>query len=412
MSGLDFKEKSIQAIRLTPMAYAQSGWTVRYVVFADPEHEDYRYEKVIHPPGVDVVRIQKPNWSVLATSNWLIQKLASKARTAVSIVRLAFAGLAEYRKGNYDVLYGYESCGILALAILRLMVWPKRALIVSRFQSVACVNLTLKRNGKLAAMLNHWQDFLAYYIPCHLCIMNNDGTGGDHLFKALRTPNSQKLKFWSNGVEMTSPPTEQPQRKILLQELGLQVPPRKHLIMTSCRLVDGKGLPRALHIIKELLSLDFTDFQYLIIGSGSLKEDLQQLAEQLGVCGHVSFISALPQTQITRLLMVVDAVLLTYEYSNVGNPLLEAIAARKVIFTLNTDYTKEWIEHGQDGYIFDVDGSTNREVARTIAKVLPDETICKEIQSNMDRGNGLKLWSWPERLKIEVDTVFQMLQEL
>lgn len=45
LSGLDFKDKSIQVIRKTPEAYVNSGWSVHYIVARDTSSKgNYYYE--------------------------------------------------------------------------------------------------------------------------------------------------------------------------------------------------------------------------------------------------------------------------------------------------------------------------------------------------------------------------------
>ena len=60
--SIDFnKEKSIQVIKNTPIAYAQKGWDVSYLVARDTaECGTYFYEKEISPSEIRLYRFQMP----------------------------------------------------------------------------------------------------------------------------------------------------------------------------------------------------------------------------------------------------------------------------------------------------------------------------------------------------------------
>lgn len=404
LSGLDFKERSIQVIKKTPENYVSRGWDVRYLVTTNPYHEDYKYEPVINPPGIRVTRIAKP-LSLMAHkwSGTFIGKLLGRASTFLSILKLAVAAWKELRLQPAEVVYGYEAPGILAANLVRLLtaLSPNRPLRVARFQGVAFVNLTRARVGPWASILSHWQDYLAYFLPADVCIMTNDGTRGRELFEQLGCRNSKIMHFWPNGVETV---TLTEGREQLLSRLG--IPACRFYVLTSCRLVDGKGLPNALRTIRHLVhDENFRDVHYLVAGGGPLQSSLETQAKELSISEHVSFLGPLLQSEVQQLLCVVDACLLTYEYSNVGNPLLEAIAARKLIFTLNTDDTSNWITHERDGFIFDVDSSVCQRIAKALAETLPNPRVRQQILEGMETGNGQKIWSWEQRLNAEVDVI-------
>ncbi len=61
ISALDFKEKSIQVIKKTPVYYVKNGWDVIYIVLRDnSKHGNYFYEKEIFLEGVKLYRIYLP----------------------------------------------------------------------------------------------------------------------------------------------------------------------------------------------------------------------------------------------------------------------------------------------------------------------------------------------------------------
>lgn len=91
----------------------------------------------------------------------------------------------------------------------------------------------------------------------------------------------------------------------------------------------------------------------VIVGNGSERERLQGIARELGVEQHVRFEGAVPHGEIIQYLAAADIFLSFYDWSNVGNPLLEAMMAGKCIVTLNNGDTGQFVKNEENGILLE-----------------------------------------------------------
>ncbi len=118
--------------------------------------------------------------------------------------------------------------------------------------------------------------------------------------------------------------------------------------MTACVLLPWKRVDRAVralpHVRREL-----PEALLIILGDGEETANLERLARELGVADAVRFEGAVPQEDVRRYLWAADVFLSLNDLSNVGNPLLEAMACAKPIVTLDNGATGELIRDGETG---------------------------------------------------------------
>ena len=406
LSGLDFKEKSIQVIRKTPEAFFKSGWKVYYATVRDnSKYGDYYYEKEINPFGIKIIR----KYRMLTKYRDKLYKISKIASTAISkidswltIIRLAFIGYSILKKNrNIKVVYGYELQGILALLLLDKLGFLHGKIRVSRFQGTYYYYYYLKNHNLVKLILN-FDNYIALKYKTDLCIMTNDGTEGDWVLKKIHSKNIINLRFWVNGVDninISSRIKSQIRKSLLNNE-------NSYILMTICRLVPWKRLDRAIEIMAYLKhDLLIDSFKYVIIGDGPEKNNLMMLANKLSVDKEIIFLGAINNNEISNYLSAADIYISTYDVSNVGNPLLEAIRSKKIIFTLNNGRTSDWIIHGVNGFIYDINDDLIKNIAKDIYKVFYNKKLKNEIFKNIKNTEKERLWTWEERLSKEVENI-------
>lgn len=403
LSSLDFKEKSIQVIRKTPEAYVAAGWHVIYVVARDDSRfGNYSYERIIQPDGVEVCRFNIPMTSFYdRIRNTFLRTVFSKIRSYAAILGLFWLGMRQLRETDVDVIYGYEVDGVLAANLLKLFGFAKGKVLVSRFQGTFYYSFIQSKNF-IKALLN-WDHFLAMFLPSHISIMTDDGTQGDKALKAISSRTLKNLRFWVNGVDPFHPRREQ-------QNPAWNVSETDTVLLTVCRLESWKRVDRGILVLSELVNrLGMESVRYFVVGEGSQRESLERLAEAHGVSRHVCFVGAVPQSEVNSFLTRADFFISTYDSSNVGNPLLEAIRANKVILTLNNGDTGNWISHMHNGLIYEVDSNFIGDMADDIKKLISDPVLVASIKSELKNTEKQKLWTWQERFDAEVAAVTGLL---
>lgn len=405
LSAIDFKEKSIQVIRKTPEAYVKDGWDVYYIVARDnSKYGNYFYEKEVKIEGLHLIRFLIPFTSLINNiKNSFLRVILNKIRYWIAILMLVQKGNRLLEEKKIDVIYGYEIHGVLAVNILKLMGKVKKTKIVSRFQGTFFYEyLKKKAFRKIALNLDH---LLALYLPADLCIMTNDGTQGDKALAGIGSKCLANLRFWVNGVDDLK--VEKKELESFIKEKELE---NKTLLLTISRLERWKRVDRVIKVVDFLVNrYNYKDFRLLIIGDGTEAENLKKLVRQLNLQSHISFEGSIKNEDVKKYLNISDVFFSTYESSNVGNPLLEAIRTNKIIFTLNNGDTARWITHRENGFIYEENSDFVDSMAKDFIELMHDNELKEKILTNIKDTELNALWTWENRFKAEVNEVRQLI---
>lgn len=408
LSALDFKEKSIQVIKKTPEAFVKAGWEVHYVVGRDTsKYGNYFYENVVNPEGIKVYRFEWPlRFFRDNIKNHMIRTFLNKLSSYFVILKLAYYGAKILKNYKIDIVYGYEIHGVLAANILKILKKIKKQKIVSRFQGTFYI-IIIKQKHYLKAISN-WEHFLALKLPSDLCIMTDDGTQGDQALKYVRSKSLHNMKFWVNGVdEQKLSPYE-----IEIFKMDQNLSTGDKILLTVCRLEKWKRVDRCVRVLEILVKkYNLKKIKYYIVGEGKERGSLEELVREKNLLDHVIFVGAVKHEEVKKYLNIADIFISTYDSSNVGNPLLEAIRANKIIFTLNNGDTNKWIQHEVNGFIYDIDENLYENMAKDIYRVLFDYSLRNKIIDNIKKTEKEKLWTWEERMNAEVLEVEKLIYE-
>lgn len=393
ISALDFKEKSIQVIRKTPEAYVDADWHVDYVVARDNlKNGNYYYEDEINPHGMTVHRIYWP----LSKFRWIygryVSLLFSKLASFIVVIKLFSITLKLLKINKYDVVYGYELQGVLAMNLLKPFLNSKVKLI-SRFQGTFLNEMFLKK--QYLRLFFNFDLILAIRLNSDLLIMTNDGTQGNKAVEKIKGKKKYKMVFWQNGVDLLKPTVDFKTNKLT----------ETTTFMSISRLVHWKKVERCIEVVRALRDAGFSDFVYYVIGEGDRRSNLELMVKNYSLNDHVIFLGALKHNEAMKYLNNADYFLSMYDSSNVGNPLFEAIRAKKIIVTLANGDTAEWIEHKVNGLIYDPNNLNFEAVARDIIETSCNKSINDGLIEQIEITEKNKLRTWHERLSMEVMTV-------
>ncbi len=94
-----------------------------------------------------------------------------------------------------------------------------------------------------------------------------------------------------------------------------------HVLASVGNLVSLKGHDLVIRALAEL-----PDTSLMIAGGGSLRAELETLANETGVAGRVRFLGAIPQTELPKIYSAADALVLASSNEGLPNVIMEAIA--------------------------------------------------------------------------------------
>jgi glycosyltransferase involved in cell wall biosynthesis len=299
------------------------------------------------------------------------------------------------KKHDVNVIYGGGPHGVLAANLIGFISIKCAIPIVSRFYGTFLAEKILLK--RYVGIILNWDEWLAFRLSKNAVIITDDGTRGNMAMQAICPKRLDNMHFWVNGVDPSI------NRSNLIRN--------NFDAITICRLVSWKRVDRALVCVSKIVNeFGLKKFKYHIVGDGPELPILVALTKKLKLNDNVIFHGALRHAVALELLYSASIYISTYDLSNVGNPLLEAIRANKLIFTLNNGDTSSWIDHGVNGFIYDIDDSTEDRMAQDMVALtknpLQQDTIRQNIRvTEMDR-----LWTWDERLHAEISVVEKLVE--
>jgi len=392
ISALDLwsmgRKRGAQSLWMTLKGYADRGWQVYFITGNRAQGNPPSLPNNVHVVRFDALWLKR-----------LIQ--IRKLGFFFKIVwwswfqSMAFINAQRiHAKHKFDVVYGYEIHGVpVANALSKLWHVP----VVSRFQGTILGEWMKRRGWRLRA----WDHILALKVRTDLVIMANDGTQGDRVLHRLGV-NRERTRFWMNGIDWELF-ASLPEKAGARCQLRINA---QRVLLTVSRLESWKRIERSIQALPDVVKY-YPDTVFVIVGNGSERERLECLAHELGVAQHVRFEGAVPHDEVPKYLAAADIFLSFYDWSNVGNPLLEAMMAGKCIVTLNNGDTSRFVKNEQNGVLLEYEDLP--KLPEVIKRLLADEGHRKRLGASARRFAEKHFWSWEERMDAEVQAVEALL---
>ncbi|MEX2247618.1 MAG: glycosyltransferase family 4 protein [Dehalococcoidia bacterium] len=407
--------KGAPTLERTLRAYGEAGHRLDVVMpdvganhFYDPKRPGATPEDRPRTPGVTFHTFHLPSLRdvPLPSLPGPVAAVDQKLRFALAFPWLAARRAEEllrHAPEPYDVTYGYEVHGVLAARLLRRRGY--RLSLVTRFQGTVmhpALNDTL-------LYYRRYEEVLALKTRADLCIMTDDGTRGDEVLARLNPASKGRVKFWRNGLDMDRlRPASPEDRTTARASLGLR--DDALVMLTASRLAAWKRVDRAIRALPRIKSW-VGEALLLVVGDGEERARLEALAREVGVASAVRFVGAVPQADVMRYMHAADVFLAVADLSNVGNPLLEAMACGMCIVAVDAGDTRDLIADGVTGRL--VDTSQRSGVARPLEERLADLLVSlagDPAQRHRLAGAAASharehFWTWDQRMAAELEAV-------
>lgn len=341
-----------------------------------------------HLPSMQESRLPLPS---------VVVKVDQKLRFALLFPQLC-ARLARrvLEREPVDLIYAYEVHGALAARRLQ-----RRLPTVARFQGTV-LEPTL---DDTIARLRKYEEVLALRLPADLYLMTDDGTRGDRVLERLNPRAMPKLRFWRNGLDLERLGPASPDECAKLRQ-ELRIPSEAIVLLAASRLAAWKRLDRAIAALPRLLE-SIPSAQLVVVGDGEERQNLEQQARELGVSRSVRFVGAVPQEQVVRYMRAADVLLALADLSNVGNPLLEAMACGLAIVAVDAGDTGALIRDGVTGRL--IASGVAEEVSRAVVQIARDPSERARLGAAARRYAEEHFWTWEARLAAELDEVEKLV---
>jgi glycosyltransferase involved in cell wall biosynthesis len=245
-------------------------------------------------------------------------------------------------------------------------------------------------------LLKNFEEVIAFKLPVDKLVITNDGTLGDIVAHRLGVP-SERIIFWMNGVDRPPIPADKAESR---RRLGIQ--PDTVCVLAASRLVSWKRVDRLIRIAPQVVQSN-PAFRFIILGDGPQRAALEQMAGELGVEKYFIFQGAVSHERVAEYMQAADIFVSVYDLSNVGNPLLEALANGKAIVTLDVGGTNQIISHGENGLLLAPDDDNG--LALALLQLGSDTALRQQLETGARRYADRNLSSWTERMDREMTII-------
>lgn len=353
------KEHGGPAFTQTLKKYIDEGWEV-YLVSDEPGNAGYPYLDQAHNIVLPLTRFSKlGNIRKIGIIFRYLEQLNSSIRFNRCCDRIL-------REDHADtVVYAYE---LLRFFPARRCAKKYHLPLVTRFQGTKLIQV---KRHTLLQKLRRFPTYQATAYPADLVIMTDDGTQGDRILRELG--NTSPTLFLRNGLDLMG--WDIPKHIAAFDAAAfrtkLGVGKVETIFLTVSRLESWKRVDRAIHGFAEFCRSS-KEGKLVIVGDGASRQELEALAESCGISNRVIFVGSVVHDAVYDYMMAADVFLSLYDLSNVGNPLLEAMALGKCIITLDVGDTHNLIRDRENGILLTTDtlstlGTAMQELSKNLS---------------------------------------------
>lgn len=262
---------------------------------------------------------------------------------------LAFASLL--RERDYSLVHAYSLTAELWAVVARAVAGRRPPLIAS------------ERSFYLAKPAWHWM-LKRVVLGASTAVIANSVIGARSTANRTRTPEALFATV-ANGVELPED-MDTAERSRVREELG--VSQGRSIGLFAGRLVRVKNLPC---LVRALASLPPAQRPWLgLAGGGPLRDELEQLAADLGVADDIGFLGE--RRDVASLLQAVDFLVLPSHFEGQSNAVLEAMAAGCPVIASDVGGTPELVHDGRTGLLFPTDDADALAAAMSRLAAEPD----------------------------------------
>jgi glycosyltransferase involved in cell wall biosynthesis len=182
----------------------------------------------------------------------------------------------------------------------------------------------------------------------------------------------EKIHVIPNGIDLEGLPTFSLDRRAAREAAGFD--PHRRLVAHAGRLEPQKDFPTYLRAAA-MVAAEIRDVDFLVVGEGRERAELETLAKRLGLGARVHFTGL--RHDVPRLLGGVDVLALTSIFEGFPNVVLEAMAAGAVAVATDVGGCRELVASGETGFL--VPARAPAAVAATILRVLRDPALARRL---------------------------------
>lgn len=207
-----------------------------------------------------------------------------------------------------------------------------------------------------------------------LCIMVNDDTDGEYYARAAGCEN---VYLTTHGVGIDDYKNNAAAPDLIAQHRD------KFILFNNAT---GSRWKRPDRILRALACLPKESLKNILVITTYFADDKDKLIEycnKLGLSANVIFLEKINHIQSNALIQYSDALIMTNDISNLGNPTIEALYYGTPVISLDERTLSEFVRDGVDGYLIKINENMDEEIATAINKMSTDKVLYNEMKKNI-----------------------------
>jgi glycosyltransferase involved in cell wall biosynthesis len=297
-----------------------------------------------------------------------------------------------------DVIYAMRSTFVMAGWFWS---WKTGAKFVQRHYGVWSYDAWFNQK-KWLPRINTLGELLCFKIPSDMCIVTNDGTGGQKLAEWTGFP-MERFRFWINGVKK---PLRIPDFDAAAFKERIGLTKETPMLMTLGRLTFWKRLDRVIDAMPSVFA-EVPEARLVIAGGGELREDLEAQVGRLGLSDFVIFVGPVPHDMIKEYLNACDIFLILNDLTNMCSTLIEALTTGCCVLTRDVGSTTDIVTHDQNATVLKP-GEAD-DISAAVLDLLKNPQKRKQLAEEAYKRSMKDFKTWEERIEMEVEEIMRLV---
>jgi glycosyltransferase involved in cell wall biosynthesis len=156
------------------------------------------------------------------------------------------------------------------------------------------------------------------------------------------------------------------------------------------RLIPRKGFQRVVQALPKARQMTKTPFEVEVVGTGAFQNELDELAESLGVSDLIRYVGMVPYDKLEEAYQYSDVFVLTSLSEGMPSVILEAMGCGLPVVASDVGGNNEIVHHGENGYL--VQGDDVEGLAKYLTDLI-DNKDRREVMGKKSRESSLQ-YDW------------------
>jgi len=289
-----------------------------------------------------------------------------------------------------DTIIGYESNYTLCAKLISLTFKKKY---INKFQGTI---LKATNRNRIQALKFFPHNFFSIN-KSDLCLMVNDGTDGKYYAKSRGCKN---IFFEPHGVFSYK------HSKNYKNSINKFKKENKFILFNNASTSTWKRTDRIIRSIAQIDPQVLKNIVVITTYHAHNRNDLINFAKSKKLERNILFMDKTDSIESNYILQNSDVAIMTNDFSNLGNPILEAIYYKVPVISIDDGSLDGFLANNVDSILVKLNHSFDKNLALAIEKLYKDRNFYNRLKKNLNRENPVK------ELSIQQNREFKVIQKL